>query len=92
MREVSMSKKQFWVSALLSSVTMALIMSGSMSAIRMGGFSSEWLSAWMNGFTIAWPVAIFANLTILPKIREFAAWLCRDTKTNTATTQSKMAH
>lgn len=85
-----MSKKQFWLSALLSSVTMALIMSGSMSAIRMGGFSSEWVSAWMNGFTIAWPVAIFANLTILPKIRELAAWLCRDTKTNTAATQSEI--
>ncbi|MGN2673300.1 DUF2798 domain-containing protein [Aliivibrio fischeri] len=77
-----MSRKQFWVSALLSSVTMALLMSGSMSAIRMGGFSVEWVSAWMNGFTIAWPVAITANLTILPKIREFAAWLCRDKAKN----------
>lgn len=87
-----MSKKQFCVSALLSSVTMALLMSGSMSAIRMGGFSSEWVSAWMNGFTIAWPVAIVANLTVLPKIRELAAWLCRDTKTNTAVTRSEMTN
>ncbi len=71
-----MSNKQFWVSTLLSSVTMALLMSGTISAIRMGGFSMHWLSVWANGFLIAWPVAIFANLTILPKIRQLAAWLC----------------
>lgn len=80
-----MSKKQFWLSALLSSVTMALLMSGSMSAIRMGGVSLEWISAWMDGFTIAWPVAIVANLTVLPKIRQVAAWLCRDKNTQPVT-------
>ncbi|GLR74207.1 DUF2798 domain-containing protein [Aliivibrio sifiae] len=80
-----MNKKQFWLSALLSSITMALLMSGSMSAIRMGGVSLEWVSAWMEGFTIAWPVAIVANLTILPKIRQFTTWLCRDKKTQPVT-------
>lgn len=80
-----MSRKQFWVSALISSITMALIMSGTISAIRMGGISSEWVLVWLNSFTIAWPVALFANLTILPKIRLLAAWLCRDKKTLTTT-------
>ncbi|TRY10609.1 DUF2798 domain-containing protein [Shewanella hanedai] len=80
-----MSRKQFWVSALISSITMALIMSGTISAIRMGEISSKWVLVWLDSFTIAWPVALLANLTVLPKIRQLAAWLCRDKKTHTTT-------
>lgn len=73
-----MSRKQYWLTALLSSLTMALLMSAAMSAIRMEEISMAWVAAWMHGFTIAWPVAILANLTILPKIRQLSAWLCRN--------------
>ncbi|WP_064608084.1 DUF2798 domain-containing protein [Photobacterium sp. J15] len=71
-----MSKKQFWISTLLSSLTMATMMSGLISGVKMG-FSAEWPPVWGQSFLMAWPFALFLNLTVLPQIRNFAAWLCR---------------
>ena len=69
-----MSRKQFWISALLSSLTMALIMSGLISGYRLG-FSSQWPAIWLDSFILAWPVALTLNLTVLPQIRKLSAWL-----------------
>jgi len=69
-----MNKKQFWYTALLSSFTMALIMSGVLSGYKIG-FSSEWPANWLNSFLIAWPLALLLNLTALPQIRKLAFWL-----------------
>ncbi|KAA8602860.1 MULTISPECIES: DUF2798 domain-containing protein [Vibrio] len=71
-----MNNKQFWVTALLSSLTMATIMSGVISGYKMG-FSHEWPSIWLQSFFIAWPCAFTLNLTVLPLIRKFAAWICK---------------
>ena len=67
-----MNNKQFWVTAILSSLTIATIMSGLISGYKMG-FSHEWLQS----FLIAWPCAITLNLTVLPLIRKLSAWICR---------------
>lgn len=71
-----MSKKQFWLTTILSSLTMATMMSGLISGYKMG-FSSEWPPVWAQSFLIAWPCALFLNLTVIPQIRAFSAWLCR---------------
>ena len=78
-----MKSRQFWVSALLTSLTMATIMSGLISGYKMG-FSENWPEVWRQSFTIAWPCALLLNLTVLPQVRRFAAWLC--------TPRSKGAH
>lgn len=69
-----MNRKQFWLSALLSSFTMAAIMSGLLSGYKLG-FSAEWPSVWLQSFSLAWPCALALNLTVLPQIRKLAAWL-----------------
>ncbi|WP_159651082.1 DUF2798 domain-containing protein [Vibrio atypicus] len=69
-----MSRKQFWISALLSSFTMAVIMSGLLSGYKLG-FSAEWPSVWLQSFSLAWPCALALNLTVLPQVRKLAAWL-----------------
>ena len=71
-----MNNKQFWVTAILSSLTMATIMSGLISGYKMG-FSHEWPPIWLQSFLIAWPCAITLNLTVLPLIRKLSAWICR---------------
>ncbi|USD63027.1 DUF2798 domain-containing protein [Vibrio sp. SCSIO 43140] len=71
-----MSRKQFWLTALLSSLAMALMMSGIISGYKMG-FSADWPETWVKSFLIAWPCALLLNLTVLPKIRAFAAWCCQ---------------
>ncbi|CAV27700.1 DUF2798 domain-containing protein [Vibrio sp. 10N.237.312.C02] len=71
-----MNNKQFWVTAILSSLTMATIMSGLISGYKMG-FSPEWPPIWLQSFFIAWPCAITLNLTVLPLIRKLSAWICR---------------
>ncbi|ELV8725617.1 DUF2798 domain-containing protein [Vibrio fluvialis] len=71
-----MSRKQFWLTALMSSFVMALIMSGVLSGYKLG-FNAQWPPIWLNGFTIAWPLALLLNLTVLPQIRNLAAWLSR---------------
>ncbi len=74
-----MSKKQFWVSALLSSLTMGIMMSGIISGYKMG-FNSAWPPIWLQSFLIAWPCALVLNLTVLPQVRNFSAWLCAPKK------------
>ncbi|MEL7290285.1 MAG: DUF2798 domain-containing protein [Pseudomonadota bacterium] len=69
-----MSRKQFWITALLSSFTMALFMSGLISGYRLG-FSSDWPAIWRESFVVAWPVALTLNLTVLPQIRRLSSWL-----------------
>ncbi|EEX94783.1 DUF2798 domain-containing protein [Vibrio orientalis] len=69
-----MSRKQFWISALLSSFTMAVIMSGLISGYKLG-FSSTWPAIWLDSFLLAWPAAIVLNLTVLPQIRKLSSWL-----------------
>ncbi|MFS1932020.1 DUF2798 domain-containing protein [Vibrio splendidus] len=71
-----MNNKQFWVTAILSSLTMAAIMSGVISGYKMG-FSYEWPPIWLQSFFIAWPCALTLNLTVLPLIRKLAAWICK---------------
>ncbi|MEZ8686140.1 DUF2798 domain-containing protein [Vibrio splendidus] len=71
-----MNNKQFWVTAILSSLTMATIMSGLISGYKMG-FSHEWPPIWLQSFLIAWPCAITLNLTVLPLIRKLSEWICR---------------
>lgn len=69
-----MSRRHFWISALLSSFTMAVIMSGLISGYKLG-FSSVWPSVWLDSFLLAWPAAITLNLTVLPQIRKLSNWL-----------------
>lgn len=66
-----MNKKQFWLTAILSSLTMALVMSGIISLSKMG-LSWDWFYAWPYSFAVAWPCALLLNLTLLPKIRGLA--------------------
>ncbi|EHI5143642.1 DUF2798 domain-containing protein, partial [Vibrio alginolyticus] len=66
-----MNKKQFWLTAFLSSFTMALIMSGVISLSKMG-LSWDWFHSWILSFLIAWPCALLLNLTVLPKVRELS--------------------
>ncbi|CAM3167193.1 DUF2798 domain-containing protein [Vibrio neptunius] len=69
-----MSRKHFWISALLSSLTMAAIMSGLISGYKLG-FGSEWPAVWLDSFILAWPAALVLNLTVLPLIRKLSSWL-----------------
>ncbi len=69
-----MTRKQFWITALLSSFAMAVIMSGLISGYRLG-FNHQWPAIWLDSFILAWPVALFLNLTVLPQIRKLSAWL-----------------
>ncbi len=69
-----MSRKQFWFSALLSSLTMAIIMSGLLSGYKLG-FNHLWPAIWFDSFIIAWPVALTLNLTVLPQVRKLSSWL-----------------
>ncbi|MBN3492922.1 DUF2798 domain-containing protein [Vibrio neptunius] len=69
-----MSRKHFWISALLSSLTMAVIMSGLISGYKLG-FSNEWPAIWLDSFILAWPAALVLNLTVLPLIRKLSSWL-----------------
>ncbi|MBY6195784.1 DUF2798 domain-containing protein [Vibrio hangzhouensis] len=76
-----MNKKQFWLSTLLSSLTMAIMMSGIISGYKLG-FSSDWPPVWLQSFLLAWPCALLLNLTVLPQVRHFAAWLSQPKQTN----------
>lgn len=78
-----MTRKHFWVSALLSSFTMAVIMSGVLSGYKLG-FSAEWPSVWLQSFCLAWPCAITLNLTVLPQIRKLATWIAPPSPTSQA--------
>ncbi|MCG9681656.1 DUF2798 domain-containing protein [Vibrio sp. Isolate23] len=69
-----MSRKHFWISTLLSSLTMAIIMSGLISGYKLG-FSHEWPAIWLDSFLLAWPAALTLNLTVLPQIRKLSNWL-----------------
>ncbi|KGY14387.1 MFS transporter permease [Vibrio tubiashii] len=69
-----MSRKHFWITALLSSLTMAIIMSGLISGYRLG-FNHQWPAIWLDSFILAWPVALTLNLTVLPQIRKLSNWL-----------------
>ncbi|MCZ4293011.1 DUF2798 domain-containing protein [Vibrio sinaloensis] len=78
-----MNRKQFWVSALLSSLTMAVIMSGLLSGYKLG-FNHQWPAIWLDSFIIAWPVALTLNLTVLPQIRRLSSWLTGQTSASQA--------
>ncbi|MGD8119035.1 DUF2798 domain-containing protein [Vibrio sp. Hep-1b-8] len=78
-----MNRKQFWVSALLSSLTMAVIMSGLLSGYKLG-FNHQWPAIWLDSFIIAWPVALTLNLTVLPQVRRLSSWLTGQTSTSQA--------
>ncbi len=69
-----MNNKQFWVTAILSSLTMATIMSGLISQQRNGFPGAEWPPI-IQSFFLAWPCAIVLNLTVLLAIRKLSAWL-----------------
>ncbi|CAK1697557.1 DUF2798 domain-containing protein [Vibrio crassostreae] len=71
-----MNNKLHWVTAILSSLVMAFMMSGIISGYKMG-FSQAWPPIWLNSFLIAWPCALTLNLTLLPQVRKVAEWLCR---------------
>jgi hypothetical protein len=71
-----MNKKQFWLTAVMSSFTMALMMSGIISLSKMG-MSWDWFYSWPFSFLIAWPCALLLNLTLLPKIRSLAERLAK---------------
>ncbi|CAK4074795.1 MFS transporter permease [Vibrio variabilis] len=75
-----MNRKQFWLSALLSSFTMAAIMSGLLSGYKLG-FGDQWPAIWMQSFALAWPCALLLNLTVLPQVRKLATWLATATST-----------
>nr|WP_086939191.1 DUF2798 domain-containing protein [Thaumasiovibrio occultus] len=67
-----MTRTQFWTTAILSSLTMALCMSGVLTSINTG-IDSEWHLRWARSFSMAWPVALTMNILVLPKIRQLAA-------------------
>ncbi len=69
-----MNKKQFWLTALLGSFIMALIMSGVLSGYKIG-FGTDWPGRWFESFLVAWPLALLLNLTVLPQVRRLAFWL-----------------
>lgn len=76
-----MSKTQFWLTALLSSLTMATMMSGIISGYKMG-FNAEWPAVWASSFMVAWPCALLLNLTVLPRIRAFAHGVVSQKRSN----------
>ena len=59
------SKKTIIVAQIFISGMMALLMSGTMSALFMG-ISAEWLSAWGKTFLLAWPIAFVYSLLVGP--------------------------
>ncbi len=65
---------QFWLTAILSSLTMAAVMSGLISGYKMG-FSTDWPPIRLESFSFAWPCALVLNLTVLPQVRKMATWL-----------------
>ena len=69
-----MSKKERLFQAILGSLFMAIMMSGVITLNKVG-LNLQWLSSWRDSFFIAWPVAFVLNLTVMPKIRQFAHWL-----------------
>ncbi|OAN18419.1 MFS transporter permease [Photobacterium jeanii] len=71
-----MSRKQQWLTSILSSLTMASMMSGLLSGYKLG-FSDAWPAVWGQSFMIGWPCALILNLTVLPQVRAFCAWVCR---------------
>ncbi|MCY9844003.1 DUF2798 domain-containing protein [Vibrio caribbeanicus] len=73
-----MNKRYFWTSGVLSSLTMAFVVSGIMSGYQIG-FGSHWFSAWFHGFAISWPTAFILNVTVLPQIRKLANRLSQTT-------------
>ncbi|CAH0533664.1 hypothetical protein VST7929_01535 [Vibrio stylophorae] len=69
-----MTRIQFWLTAVLSSLTMASCMSGVLTTINTG-IDAMLLNRWFHSFSIAWPIALTLNLLILPQVRRLAAWL-----------------
>ncbi|GMM87879.1 DUF2798 domain-containing protein [Vibrio fortis] len=71
-----MNKKLHYVTATLSSLVMAVLMSGIISGTKMG-FSHDWPPVWLNSFLLAWPCALVLSLTLLPKVKKLAEWICK---------------
>ena len=73
-KEMVMTRKEFFINCLLSSVFMTLMMSGIISGTK-AGFGSDWPSAWTEAFILAWPLALIFNMTIMPQVRGLSTWL-----------------
>lgn len=63
-----MTRTQFWITSVLSSFSMAVMMSGIITASKVG-FNDLLPAAWLSSLIIGWPCALFLNITILPKIK-----------------------
>lgn len=71
-----MNKRERWITTILSTFTMALLMSGVITGIRLGVLDLVWLQVWGESFLLAWPVALLASVVLLPQVRRFSLWLC----------------
>lgn len=71
-----MTNKQDLITSLLSSMVMAAMMSGVLSAYRQG-FTADWPVIWLHSFLIAWPCAFVLNIMVLPQLRKLSAWLAK---------------
>ena len=69
-----MERKRFWITTVLSTLVMAVAMSGLISGYKMG-FSADWLQVWGHSCVVAWPCAFLLSVTVLPKVRQFSEWL-----------------
>ncbi|USH04490.1 DUF2798 domain-containing protein [Grimontia kaedaensis] len=69
-----MERKRFWITTALSTLVMAIAMSGLISGYKMG-FSADWPQAWGQSFVVAWPCAFLLSVTVLPKVKQFSEWL-----------------
>lgn len=66
--------KDFFISLLLTTLTMAALITGLISGFN-SGFSDPWPEMWMTSFLIAWPFAIVLSLTVIPQVRKLSIWL-----------------
>lgn len=78
-----MNRKLFWTTTLLSSFTMAAIMSGLLSGYKLG-FGADWPPVWFQSFALAWPCALFLNVTVLPQVRRLATWIATEKRVSQA--------
>ena len=62
------------VTAVLMSCFMSLLLSGFFSWLNLG-FTQAWLTAWLNGFAMGWPLALGTVLIVGRPIRQIAVRL-----------------
>ncbi|MFD2177467.1 DUF2798 domain-containing protein [Veronia pacifica] len=71
-----MTKAQRLLTTFLSSLCMAFLMSGIITAINTG-IDGELVFRWMRSFAMGFPIALVISVILLPKIRQFSAYLSR---------------